>query len=265
MSFLKSWACGVAAVAVVLSASAASAAEPTTTPTFTKDIPPIFQAKCESCHRPDSIAPMSLVTWEQTRPYATAIKNRVETHQMPPWHIDKTVGIQKYKNDRSLSDAQIDTIVRWVAAGSPKGDMKDMPAPVKWPDEQGWNFAAQFGQKEPDLVIKSTPYLQKAGAQDAWWKPLVDTGLTEAKWVRAIEIRPSTVKGRKITHHAIASLQQDERLAPAAVRVLDDTNTGTDPNTGADRSQSAGTFMEWAVGKQGEIMQIGRASCRERV
>ena len=255
MSFLKSWACGVAAVAVVLSASAASAAEPTTTPTFTKDIAPIFQAKCESCHRPDSIAPMSLVTWEQTRPYATAIKNRVETHQMPPWHIDKTVGIQKYKNDRSLSDAQIDTIVRWVAAGSPKGDMKDMPAPVKWPDEQGWNFAAQFGQKEPDLVIKSTPYLQKAGAQDAWWKPLVDTGLTEAKWVRAIEIRPSTVKGRKITHHAIASLQQDERLAPAAVRVLDDTNTGTDPNTGADRSQSAGTFMEWAVGKQGEIMR----------
>ena len=76
MSLLKSWACGVAAVAVVLSASAASAAEPTTTPTFTKDIAPIFQAKCESCHRPDSIAPMSLVTWEQTRPYATAIKNR---------------------------------------------------------------------------------------------------------------------------------------------------------------------------------------------
>jgi len=255
MSILKSWACGVTAVAVVLSASAASAAEPTTTPTFTKDIAPIFQAKCESCHRPDSIAPMSLVTWEQSRPYATAIKNRVETRQMPPWHLDKTVGIQKFKNDRSLSDKEIEVISRWVAAGSPKGDPKDMPAAVKWPDEQGWNFAALFGQTEPDLVVKSTPYLQKAGAQDAWWKPTVETGLTEARWVRAIELRPSTVKGRKITHHAIASLQQDERLAPAAVRVLDDSNTGTDPATGADRSQNAGTFMEWAVGKQGELMR----------
>jgi len=256
MSLLKSWASGAAAIAAVLCVPAmASAAEPTSTPTFTKDIAPIFQAKCESCHRPDSIAPMSLVTWEQSRPYATAIKNRVESRQMPPWHIDKTVGIQKYKNDRSLSDAQIDTIARWVAAGSPKGDPKDMPPAVQWPDEQSWNFASMFGQKEPDLVIKSTPYLQKAGAQDAWWKPLVETGLTEAKWVRAIEIRPSTIKGRKITHHAIAQLQQDERLAPANVRQLDDTNTGIDPTTGVDRSQSAGTFMEWAVGKQGEIMR----------
>src|SRR5262249_29247244 len=85
------------------------AAETTNTPiTFTKDIAPILQEKCEACHRPDSIAPMSLVTYEEARPWAKAIRERVITRQMPPWHIDKTVGIQKFKNDRSLSDAQTD-------------------------------------------------------------------------------------------------------------------------------------------------------------
>src|SRR5262245_36619782 len=85
--------------------------------TFTKDVAPIFQEKCDACHRTDSIAPMSLETYEQARPWAKSIRERVITRQMPPWHIDKTVGIQKFKNDRSLSDGQIDTIVKWVDAG----------------------------------------------------------------------------------------------------------------------------------------------------
>src|SRR5215831_1134284 len=131
------------------------AAETTNTPiTFTKDIAPIFQEKCEACHRTDSIAPMSLVTYEEARPWAKAVRERVITRQMPPWHIDKTVGIQKFKNDRSLSDAQIDTIVKWVDAGAPKGDPKDMPAPKVWPDESKWAFADMFGGA-PDLIIKS--------------------------------------------------------------------------------------------------------------
>src|SRR5579871_2552314 len=97
--------------------------------TFTKDIAPIFQEKCEACHRAGSMAPMSLVTYAETRPWAKSIKERVVTHQMPPWHLDKTVGIQHFQNDRSLSDEQIATIVKWVDAGSPLGDAKDMPAP----------------------------------------------------------------------------------------------------------------------------------------
>src|SRR5215208_2756702 len=118
--------------------AAAQTAKPT--PTFTKDVARIFQEKCESCHRPDSIAPMSLVTYEETRPWARSIRDRVATRQMPPWHISRTVGIQQFKNDRSLSDEQIDTIVRWVEQGAPKGDPKDMPAAKAWPSEQGWNF-----------------------------------------------------------------------------------------------------------------------------
>ena len=220
----------------------AMAAEPAKAVTFTKDVAPIFQAKCESCHRPNNMAPMSLISYDEVRPWARAISQRVETRQMPPWHIDKTVGIQKFKNDRSLNDDQIDTILQWVAAGAPKGDPKDMPPPKQWPDESKWQLAAKYGA--PDLIIKSPPYALPAVAQDVWWRPTVPTGLTEARWVRAIEIRPSTVKGRKITHHALARLQQTENMPNELF-----TN---DPNVAGD-----GLFMEWAVGKNGDEMRPG--------
>ena len=234
---------GVLAAVTAFAAAtpATAAAADSATPTFTKDIAPIFQEKCEACHRPDSIAPMSLRTYEEVRPWARSIKNRVERRQMPPWHIDTTIGIQEFQNDRSLSDAQIATIAKWIDSGAPKGDPADMPPPVQWPDAAKWNFAELFGG-EPDLIVRSTPYTQKAQANDAWWKPVVETGLTEPRWVRAIEIRPGTVKGRKITHHAIARLQQEE---PGQQDAADTP----------DALRNAGLFMEWAVGKQGEIMR----------
>src|SRR6266403_3212113 len=142
-------AVGLCALSATLIASGMSAAaDAVKAPTFTKDIAPIFQDKCEACHRPDSIAPMSLMTYTEARPWARSIKTRVADHQMPPWQIDRSVGIQKFKNDRSLTDDQVDTIVRWVDAGAPQGDPKDMPGAKQWPDGQGWNFAAMFGQKE---------------------------------------------------------------------------------------------------------------------
>ena len=235
---------GVALATVALvTPRVAGAAETPAAPTFTKDIAPIFQEKCESCHRPDSIAPMSLVSYEDARPWARSIRSRVESRQMPPWNIDHTVGIQEFKNDRSLNDTQVATILKWIDNGAPKGDMKDMPKAVQWPEDQGWVLAKQMGQAEPDLVLRSTPWTQKAGANDTWWRPVTVTGLTEPRWVRAIEIRPGTVKGRKITHHAIARLQQDEGDSIAQNDV--DQNGQPQP----------GTFMEWAVGKQGEVMR----------
>jgi hypothetical protein len=233
----------VAAIVGGLMAVGPAFAEGPSAPTFAKDIAPIFQEKCEACHRPDSIAPMSLVTYEEARPWVRSIKSRVVARQMPPWHISKTVGIQHFKNDRSLSNEQIELIARWVDLGAPKGDPKDMPPPKVWPSEQGWNFVALFNQKEPDLIVRSTPYEMKARANDAWWKPVVETGLTEPRWVRAIEIRPGSVKGRKITHHAIARLQQDEG------------QTGLQDADQGDSFRNAGLFMEWAVGKQGELMR----------
>src|SRR3989442_12550840 len=142
----------LALVVLLASPQFLSAESANTTITFTKDIAPILQEKCQACHRPDSMAPMSLVTYEDVRPWANALRELVLTRQMPPWHIDKTVGIQKFKNDRSLSDAQIDTIVKWVDAGVPKGDPKDMPPRKQWPDESKWNFADLFGGP-PELIL----------------------------------------------------------------------------------------------------------------
>jgi hypothetical protein len=229
-------AIGACALGASLMLPVASAAADAKTPTFTKDIAPIFQEKCEACHRPDSIAPMSLMTFTEARPWARSIKARVADRQMPPWQIDHTVGIQKFKNDRSLTEDQVDTIVRWVDAGAPQGDPKDMPAAKQWPDGQGWNFAPAFGQKEPDLIIKSHEFTMPAVSQDVWDKRVTPSGITEPRWVRAIEIRPETLKGRKITHHAIAYLEQ------------------TEPGVVATPGLPT-PFMEWAVGKQGEMMR----------
>ena len=121
---------GIVALGVALAASTPAAADTPQKPvTFAKDVAPIFQAKCQECHQPNSIAPMSLITYQEARPWARSIKERVATRQMPPWHIDRSVGVQKFKNDMSLSDEQIDTIVRWVDGGAPQGDPKDMPPP----------------------------------------------------------------------------------------------------------------------------------------
>jgi hypothetical protein len=228
--------CSLAVVVGLLAAPATGRAEAPANPTFTRDIAPIFQEKCEACHRPESIAPMPLRTYEEARPWARSIRTRVDARQMPPWHIDKSVGIQEFKNDRSLSNDQIATIVRWVDQGAPQGNPADMPPAIQWPTEQIWTLAPTFGQREPDLIIRSTPWTQKAGANDTWWKPVVDTGLTEPRWVRGVEVRPGTTKGRKITHHANTDLLQ------------------VDPDA-LDPRMTPGRFTEWAVGKQPELIR----------
>ena len=133
--------------------------------TFTKDIAPIFQEKCDECHRPGAMAPMSLESYQSARPWARSIKERVIKRQMPPWHINKHVGIQKFKNDASLSDEQIAMIVKWVDCGAPQGDPKDMPAAKVWPADDAWQLAQVF-HRPPDLIIKSDDYTMPAVSQD---------------------------------------------------------------------------------------------------
>src|SRR5580658_8869840 len=209
------------AFALATSALAADTVTSSTKPvTFAKDIAPIFQEKCESCHRPNTSAPMSLRTYAEVRPWAKDIKQRVISRNMPPWHLDKTVGIQHFINDRSLNDDQIATIVRWVDAGAPMGDPKDMPPAKQWPPDDTWQLAKQFGQ--PDLILKSEDYTMPAHGQDIWFKPTTDIPLTEARWVRAVEMRPGTTAGRKIMHHVLASLIQEEPDAKPIRQVSDD-------------------------------------------
>ena len=230
-------------VGALLLPSIAAAADVGTTPvTFAKDIVPIFQEKCQECHRKGTAAPMSLVSYEETRPWAKSIRERVITRNMPPWHIDKTVGIQHFQNDRSLSDSQIATIVRWVDSGSPMGDPKDMPQPKNFPEDEGWTLAKVYGQ--PDLVLKSESYTMPAHGQDVWFKPLTEVPLTEARWVRAVEMRPGSTPGRKIMHHVLARLIQSEPGGPA--------NPGAAPAAdigGGGGMAGAGLLMEWAIGK----------------
>ena len=226
----------------LLSIAAAHAQQPVT---FAKDVAPVLQEKCESCHRPGQGAPMSLQTYEEARPWARSSKQRVASHAMPPWNIDKTVGIQHFENDRSLTEDQIATIVKWVDTGAPLGDKKDLPAPKVWPDDSGWQLAKVLGQ-EPDFVVKSEPYTVPAVSQDLWWKPTADVPVTEERWVRAVEMRPGTLAGRRITHHALAQLEQTEPGASAA-----------------DNAAPPGLLMEWAIGKTYDIYRPGSGKLLE--
>ena len=141
---------------------------------------------------------------------------------MPPWHLDKTIGVRKFQNDCSLSDEQIETIVGWIDAGAPEGDPNDMPAPVEFPDPNRWQLADRFG--ETDLIVRSEPYTLAAATQDKWWRPTVETGLTEARWVRAIEMKPSYPEGRRIVHHVLAHLIQDEEGVTGLARSVSRDN-----------------------------------------
>jgi len=238
-----------AVLAIAAPVFAADAARPVT---FTKDVAPILQAKCQECHQPNSIAPMSLITYQEARPWARSIKERVATRQMPPWHIEKSVGVQKFKNDMSLSDEQVDTIVRWVDAGAPQGDPKDMPPPKPLVTDNQWQ-GVRDGFGPPDLVVKSSEYTMAAEHQDVWYRPMSDLPLAEPRWVKMVEIRPSNLKARKIIHHSIAYLVLNND--PDAVNT--GTASGPDRFGGDDLVNRRPQLMEWAIGKGYDLFRPG--------
>ena len=209
--------------------------------TWAEDVMPIFQAKCQECHRPDSIAPMSLLTYEQVSAFAPLIRYRVENRVMPPWHVNPDVGIQDFINERGLTPEERETILTWVDQGAPQGDMSLAPAPLEFEEALVWRLQEQMGSP-PDLVVESEPYDLPAVTQDKWFRPLVPTGLTEEKWVKAIEIRPKDAQTRQVVHHALAFLLQNET---EMVGLPEDADIPLGPRL----------FMEWAVGKAGQIFR----------
>jgi hypothetical protein len=161
------------------------------TPTFSKDVAPILYKNCASCHRPGEIAPMPLLTYEQARPWAKSIREKVSLGQMPPWHATQPKGT--FSNDRRLSDSDKDTLVRWAAGGAPQGDPKDLPPAPKFPD--GWEIGT------PDVVLSmAKPYDVAPTGTVAYQYFTVPTNFTEDKWVQAIEVRPGT---RSVVHHVL--------------------------------------------------------------
>ncbi|MSO84017.1 MAG: hypothetical protein EXQ53_12110 [Acidobacteria bacterium] len=247
--------CCVVTLSAVLAMSAPTlAAEPIAPQaTFSKDVAPILQQKCQECHQPNSIAPMSLITFQDARPWARSIKQRVLSRQMPPWHIDQNVGVHKFKNDMSLSDEQIDTIARWVDAGAPEGNPKDLPPPKPLVTSNEWQ-GVKDGFGPPDLVVKSSEYTMPARHQDVWYRPMSDLPLSEPRWARMVEIRPTNLQGRKVLHHSIAYLVLNDD--PAAV------NTGTSSVAGGssaldDLVSRRPQLMEWAIGKGYDLFREG--------
>jgi len=191
-------ACAVAAVIATVHGARAEG----DAPTFSKDVAPIVFKHCATCHRPGEIAPMSLLSYKDARPWAKSIGEEVSMGAMPPWHADPAHG--QFANDRRLSDAEKDTIVRWASAGAPEGDPADLPPTPKFPE--GW----QIGQ--PDAVVSMTEdYPVPADGTVEYKYFSVPTNFTEDKWIQAIEVRPGT---RSVVHHVIVFARDPKPPAP---------------------------------------------------
>ncbi len=172
-------------------------------PTFSHDIAPILYAHCVKCHHPGDIAPMSLVTYKEARPWAAAIKEAVVTRKMPPWKADPHYG--EWSNDARLSDADIATITAWVDGPKLEGDPKDLPASPSFND--GWRLG------KPDLVISIPPQKLDATGPDQYAYIDVPTHFTEDRWVVAAELRPGN---RKVVHHAHVFIKEPENKSRSA-------------------------------------------------
>jgi hypothetical protein len=205
--------------ACVLSSSALAGAQ---TVTFVSDVAPILQEKCQECHRPGTGAPMSLVTYQEVRPWARAIKRSVSRREMPPWHIDRHAGIQHFKNDRSLTADQIDLLVKWADAGAPEGDGAASPGRIAWPDADQWKLGT------PDLLIAVPTAAVPASGPDRLIDYTLPIELTEDRYIRAVETKPDPA-GRRVVHHVVTYLSQ------------------------RDSDVAASYLSEYAVGKDAEV------------
>ena len=206
VTWANSLALLAASLAVLVAPPVAASAAPQEV-TFARDVAPILYENCVECHRPGSFAPMSLLTYENARLYAPLMKARVQTRQMPPWHVDQTVGIQDYANDASLTDEEIATIVGWVDGGAIKGNDADMPSLPDLPKGGAWQLEEQLG-RAPDMIVRSAAYDVIANGQDQWWGPTMAVeGLDEARWIQSYEFKPAYPMGLRVVHHGHAYLR----------------------------------------------------------
>jgi hypothetical protein len=220
-------ALGSAVALVAFAAETGGKSETAKQLTFSKDIAPIFQAKCDSCHHPGTSAPMSLMTYNDVRPWAKSIKNRVATRDMPPWHMDKTAGIREFANDISLSDEQIAAVVKWVDQGSVQGNQADMPPVPSYPANVSTNGQMLWVMGTPDLTTTTDDFKMYAKGSDWWINQFSEITLTEDRWIQAMEVRPSN---NRITHHCVISIS----------------------DASAPESDRGTQLTEYAIGKAGD-------------
>jgi mono/diheme cytochrome c family protein len=219
-------------------AAAQSTTNATRQVTFTKDVAPILQRSCQSCHRAGELAPMSLVTYEEVRPWARAIKTRVTNREMPPWHLDRHIGVQNFKDNPSLTDEEIATIGKWVDAGSPRGNPADMPPPRQFADSSQW----QIGK--PDVIVKFPTYKVPAAGPDLFGNLYTDIPIDQDRYIKAIQTRAVTPGSRKVVHHALSY----------AVDPAHEQAVNGDDSQGVDGGQF---LVEYASGKNAEVYPEG--------
>lgn len=222
--------------------------------TFNKDIAPILQRSCQNCHRPDSIAPMSLITYQQARPYARAIKLRTSLRDtagsrgvMPPWFIEKNIGIQKFKEDISLSDEEIAKIAKWADSGAPEGNPADLPPTRAFADSTAWFLG------KPDLIV-SSPKVPVKGVGSDWWGPIGDTatGLTEDRHAKAVEVREgSDLKKGVLRSNASTGTYAGQGKTALVVFHHANVNVLTAP--GLQDGQGGGNLTLHEVGRNGDV------------
>jgi hypothetical protein len=193
----------VALVGAATLVSHAQTAPAGTLPTFAKDVAPILYANCVGCHRPGEIAPMSLLTYAEARPWAQAIARRTADRSMPPWHADAPAGT--FANERRLSEAQKDVLARWASGGAPQGDPADLPPRPTF--SSGWQIGT------PDQIFEmAEDYAVPARGEIQYENFYVPTNFREARWVKAIEARPGN---RALVHHILVYYEAPPDGAPA--------------------------------------------------
>jgi len=205
--------------------------------TYAGDVATIIQNHCVVCHRPGGIGPMDLLTYEDARRYARRIREQVSNELMPPYYYDRDIGIQELQHDWRLTPEQIATVVAWVDQGAPLGDPAAVPPlpNLNPPDE--WAFAPEYGQ--PDVIIQSTPIDVPVGGMDMMHWPIVPSGMTEDRCIKAIQVKPAGA-AKSVVHHANSTF-----------RLLNDD--GELERTGAQGEHAT----EYAMGKLGELVPDG--------
>ena len=221
-----------------------------TPPTFYRDVLPILQQQCQSCHRPGEIAPMPFLTYAQTRPFAQAIQRAVTARKMPPWFADACCG--HFANDPSLSPQEIATISAWAAAGALAGNASETPPPAHW--VEGWNIP------QPDLVLRMpAPVAIPAHGAVEYTYEIVPTGFTQDHWVQMSEVRPSA---RDHVHHAVVYIRPPHSAwlqdAPVGVPFTASTLTNPEDRRGAHFT-TADLLLVYAPGSSPDSWPVGLA------